>query len=121
MFRTSPIRNLALQPAFFHNGAFTRLEDAIRFHLNPAGQAPRYDPTTAEVAPDLRGPTGPLAPVLARLDAALMTPLNLSNEEFHQLIDFLRNGLLDPKARPENLRKLIPSRVPSGRPIQTFQ
>jgi len=121
MFRTSPIRNVALQPAFFHNGAFTRLEDAIRFHLNPAGQAPRYDPTTAEVAPDLRGPTGPMAPVLARLDAALMTPLNLSNEEFHQLIDFLRNGLLDPKARPENLRKLIPSRVPSGRPIQTFQ
>ncbi len=121
MFRTSPIRNVALQPAFFHNGAFTRLEDAIRFHLNPAGQAPRYDPTRAEVAPDLRGPTGPMAPVLARLDAALMTPLNLSNEEFHQLIDFLRNGLLDPKARPENLRKLIPSRVPSGRPIQTFQ
>src|SRR5438552_3509537 len=27
MFRTSPIRNVALQPAFFHNGAFTRLED----------------------------------------------------------------------------------------------
>src|SRR5437588_5721035 len=45
MFRTSPIRNVALQPAFFHNGAYTRLEDAIRFHLNPAGQAPGYDPT----------------------------------------------------------------------------
>ena len=33
-FRTSPLRNVALQPAFFHNGAFTRLEDAIRHHLD---------------------------------------------------------------------------------------
>ncbi|MGH9967025.1 MAG: cytochrome-c peroxidase [Pyrinomonadaceae bacterium] len=121
MFRTSPIRNVALQPTFFHNGAFTRLEDAIRFHLNPAGQAPSYDPTAAGVAPDLRGPTGPIEPVLARLDPALATPINLSNDEFRQLVDFVRNGLLDPKAKPSNLRKLIPRRVPSGRPIQTFQ
>jgi len=121
MFRTSPIRNVALQPAFFHNGAFTRLEDAIRFHLNAAGQAPGYDPTAAGVALDLRGPTGPIAPVLARLDPALVAPINLSNDEFRQLLDFVRNGLLDPKARPEYLRKQIPARVPSGRPLQRFQ
>jgi len=121
MFRTSPIRNVALQPAFFHNGAFTRLEDAIHFHLNPAGEAPNYKSTAAGVASDLRGPTGPIAPVLARLDSAIVTPINLSNDEFRQLLAFVRNGLLDPKARPENLRKLIPRRVPSGRPIQIFQ
>ena len=120
-FRTSPIRNVALQPAFFHNGAFTRLEDAIRFHLNAGGQAPSYDPTSAGVAADLRGPTGPIAPVLARLDPLAATPINLSTGEFRQLVDFVRNGLLDPSARPENLRKLIPRRVPSGRPLQTFQ
>src|SRR5437016_8010490 len=85
MFRTSPIRNVALQPAFFHNGCFTRLEDAIRFHLNPAGQAPGYDPTVAGVAPDLRGPRGPIAPVLARLDPAMTTPNNLPNDEFKEL------------------------------------
>ena len=73
------------------------------------------------VAPDLRGPTGPIAPVLSRLDPAMATPINLSNDEFRQLVDFVKNGLLDPKARPENLRKLIPRRVPSGRPIQIFQ
>ena len=121
MFRTSPIRNVALQPAFFHNGAFTRLEDALRFHLNPAGQAPNYDPTAAGVAIDLCGPRGPIAPVLARLDPLVAAPINLSNGEFRQLVDFVRNGLLDPNARPENLRKLIPRRVPSGRPIQVFQ
>ncbi len=34
-FRTAPLRNIALSPAFFHNGAFARMEDAIRFHLDP--------------------------------------------------------------------------------------
>jgi len=121
MFRTSPIRNVALQPAFFHNGAFTRLEDAIRFHLDAIGQAPLYDPTIAGVAADLRGPTGSIAAVLARIDPRLSTPRVLSTTEFNQLVAFVRNGLLDPQAKPENLRKLIPVRVPSGRPIQTFE
>ena len=120
-FRTSPIRNVAVQPTFFHNGAFTRLEDAIRFHLNAAGLAPSYDPAAAGVAPDLRGPTGPIGPVLARLDPALAAPINLTNEEFRRLLDFVGNALLDPKAKPQNLRKLIPARVPSGRPVHTFQ
>ena len=43
-FRSSPLRNAALQPAFFHNGAFVRLEDAIRHHLNVRESARRYDP-----------------------------------------------------------------------------
>ena len=42
-FRTSPLRNVALQPAFFHNGAFTRLEDAIRHHLDVFESARGYD------------------------------------------------------------------------------
>jgi cytochrome c peroxidase len=121
VFRTSPIRNVGLQPAFFHNGAFTRLEDAIRFHLDPAGEGPGYNPTAAGVDADLQGPVGPIAPVLARLDPLMQTPHVLSAGEFNQLVDFVRNGLLDPRAKPENLRKLIPASVPSGRPLHTFQ
>lgn len=120
-FRTSPLRNLALQPAFFHNGAFTRLEDAVRYHLDAVGSAASYNPIAAGVAPDLQGPQGPLAPVLARIDPALATPVTLSSDEFDWLIAFLRTGLLDPKANPHDLRKLIPARVPSGRPIHVFQ
>jgi cytochrome c peroxidase len=120
-FRTSPLRNLALQPAFFHNGCFTRLEDAVRYHLDAIGQAPSYNPTAAGVALDLRGPTGPIAPALAHIDPALATPINLSSDQFRELVDFLRNGLLDPKAKPDSLRKLIPKQVPSGRAIQLFQ
>ena len=120
-FRTSPLRNLALQPAFFHNGSFTKLEDALRYHLNAIGSAASYSPISAGVDTDLQGPQGPIAPVLARIDPALATPVNLSNDEFQQLIAFLRTGLLDPKANPHDLRKLIPARVPSGRRIHVFQ
>ncbi len=120
-FRTSPLRNVGLQPAFFHNGAYTTLEDAIRFHLNPSQFAPLYNPVTAGVDTDLQGAVGPIAPVLSRLDSLMQTPISLTDEEFRQLVDFVRNGLLDPRAKPENLRKLIPARVPSGRPIQNFQ
>jgi cytochrome c peroxidase len=121
MFRTSPIRNVALQPAFFHNGAFTRLEDAIRHHLNVSKSARTYNPVKAGVDGDLQGPTGPIEPVLERLDPLVTKPTSLTPEEFKQLVEFVRNGLLDPRAKPENLRQLIPSSVPSGRPIQLFQ
>ena len=47
-FRTAPLRNLAVAPAFFHNGSFTRLEDAIRFHIDPYGIWRRV--TTPEAA-----------------------------------------------------------------------
>ena len=120
-FRTSPLRNLALQPAFFHNGAFARLEDAVRYHLNAVGSAPGYNPAQAGLDADLQGPQGPIAPVLARIDPLLATPVNLSNAQFRQLVDFLRNGLLDPKANPKDLRKLIPARLPSGKPVAKFQ
>jgi len=120
-FRTSPLRNLALQPAFFHNGCFTTLEDAVRYHLNAIGSAPGYDPVAAGIDADLRGPQGPIAPVLARIDPALATPVSLSSDEFRQLVAFLRTGLLDPKANAHDLRKLIPAQAPSGRPVHVFQ
>ena len=120
-FRSSPLRNLALQPTFFHNGSFTRLEDAVRYHLDAIGSAPGYNPALAGVDADLRGPMGPIAPVLARIDPALAAPIVLSNDEFHHLVAFLRTGLLDPKANPHELRKLIPAKVPSGRIVHTFQ
>lgn len=119
-FRSSPLRNVALQPAFFHNGSFTRLEDAVRYHLDAIGSAPGYNPVAAGLDVDLQGPQGPIAPVLARIDPALATPVRLLNDEFRALIAFLRTGLLDPKANAHELRKLIPARVPSGRPVHVF-
>jgi cytochrome c peroxidase len=117
-FRTSPLRNVGLQPAFMHNGAFVRLEDALHYHLNTLGAAPTY--TTAQLPADLRR-RGPAQPVLDRLDPSLRKPVKLTQVEFEALVDFLRNGLLDPNARPERLRRLIPKKLPSGLPTLTFR
>ncbi len=118
-FRTSPLRNVALQPTFMHNGAFIRLEDAIRHHLDAYTSGRGYSP--AGLAPDLRGPTGPIEPVLERLDPLLRTPLRLTEAEVADLVAFVGNGLLDPDARPRRLRRLIPQRLPSGLPLFVFQ
>ncbi|MGH9146409.1 MAG: cytochrome-c peroxidase [Vicinamibacterales bacterium] len=120
-FRTSPLRNVALQPAFFHNGAFTRLEEAVRHHLDPHRSALAYDPVLAGVDVDLTIRLGPIAPVLRRLDPLLEEPQRLTWSEFEDLLAFVREGLLDSRATPENLCRLIPRRVPSGLPVLTFE
>ena len=120
-FRTSPLRNVALQPAFFHNGAFTRLKDAMRYHLDAPAFARRYDPAAAGVANDLRYRLGPIEPLLDRIDPLLSNPPDLSREDFENLVAFVGGGLLDPRARKQNLCKLVPASVPSGLPTMEFE
>jgi cytochrome c peroxidase len=113
-FRTSPLRNVALQPAFFHNGAFTRVEDAIRHHLNVFESASTYDAAAAGVDRDLRTRLGPIEPVLDRIDPRLANPMFLHADEFADVVAFVRTGLLDSRALPQNLCALIPASLPSG-------
>jgi cytochrome c peroxidase len=120
-FRTSPLRNVAVQPTFMHNGAFTHLDDAIRHHLNVMNSALHYTPANQNLPADLSGPLGPMAPVLARLDPAVSTPIVLTESQFQQLLAFVRDGLLDPRATPNRLRRLVPHAVPSGRPVLVFE
>jgi len=120
-FRSSPLRNAALQPAFFHNGAFTRLEDAIRHHLNVFSSARSYKPVPAGIDRDLTYRLGPIEPVLARVDPILTNPIDLSAEEFENLVAFVRDGLLDSRATKQNLCKLVPATVPSGFPTMLFE
>lgn len=123
-FRTSPLRNISTQPAFFHNGSFTRLRDAIVFHIDTANQYRLYDPSTAGVASDIKKPGGALDPtnkVLASLDPKLTKPLALTSSEIDYLAAFLGEGLLDPRAKADNLIKQVPSTLPSGAKPHTFQ
>ena len=119
MFRSSPLRNVALQPAFMHNGAFVRLEDAIRYHLDAVRGSATY--SSAQLPPDLRGPIGPMQPVLDRLDPLLRRQVILTEDEFSSLVEFVRDGLVDPDARPQRLIRLIPEKLPSGRPGLMFR
>ena len=114
-FRTSPLRNVALQPAFMHDGAFTSLEAAIRHHLDVVASALEYDPTAREVDADLCGAIAPVEPILARLDPLVTTPRQVSQGNLDALVAFVGEGLLDPGATPERLRHLVPDRLPSGR------
>jgi cytochrome c peroxidase len=120
-FRTAPLRNIALAPAFFHNGAFTRLDDAIRHHLDVFDSARGYDPRQAGVDRDLRMRLGPIEPVLERLDPLLRKPINLTRQELADLVNFVGDGLLDKRAKKENLCRLVPDSVPSGLPVPKFQ
>ena len=120
-FRTSPLRNVVVQPTFMHNGAFTELEDAIRYHLDAVAGAKTYTPASQGLDADLAGPTGPMVPVLARLDPLLAAPVELTDAEFRQLVAFVEDGLLDPRARPERLRRFVPRNVPSGRAGLLFE
>jgi cytochrome c peroxidase len=117
-FRTAPLRNIALAPAFFHNGAFASLEDAIRFHLDPTQP---YNPTAAGIDRDLRLRMGP------RIDESYLHPLfrtggiDLSESELRDVTQFVKTGLLDPRAKKENLCDLIPKVVPSRLKVITFE
>jgi cytochrome c peroxidase len=120
-FRTAPLRNVAVAPAFFHNGAFARLEDAVRHHLNVYESARSYDPIAAGVDPDLTHHLGPIEPVLERLDPRLRHPIELNRTEFTDLVSFVRGALLDERVRKENLCGLVPRAVPSGLPVLQFE
>ena len=120
-FRTSPLRNVSVQPAFFHNGAFTQLEDAIRHHLDVVASSAAYDPVLAGLDQDLTHRRGPTQPMLDRLDPILATPIALTADEFADLLAFVRDGLLDPRAVPDSLCRILPIGVPSGMDVGIFQ
>ena len=89
-----------------------------RSRMSRSTEVRSYSP--AGLAPDLRGGVGPIEPVLAQLDPLIRTPIRLSETQFNDLVAFVRNGLLDPRAKPENLRSLVPVTLPSGNRTHQF-
>ena len=120
-FRTSPLRNILLQPTFFHNGCFTRLEDAVRHHLDVVASTRAYDPERAGVASDLRLSSAPLRNALKDLDPLVSRRLRLDHDEVADLVQFVATGLLDPRATPDRLLDLVPDELPSGLPLADFE
>jgi cytochrome c peroxidase len=117
-FRTSPLRNVAYQPSFMHNGAFLCLEQAIRHHTDVYASLDEFN--TNRLDPDLRGRPGPDQPMLDRVHNLIEEPRDLSDSEIRQITAFVQYALADPDARPSALRGLIPASVPSGLPVHEF-
>ena len=119
-FRTAPLRNLAVSPAFFHNGAFITLEDAIRFHTNVVGESRSYNPIRAGLPADLTHRVGPPVPV-GVIDPLVRQPVHLTPAELADLVAFVRDGLHDPRVNAANLCGLVPDAVPSGSALLRFE
>lgn len=118
-FRTSPLRNVALQPQFMHNGAYTCLDRAIRHHVDAVGSLESYRPDALDT--DLQSRRGPDAPMIDALHDLIKDPVSLTEEELEQILDFVANALTDPDAAPERLMGLVPGSVPSGLPVHMFE
>jgi cytochrome c peroxidase len=118
MFRTAPLRNLAVAPGYFHNGAFGSIEDAIKHHLDVLHSARHYDPERNGLPPDLS--VGPIEPVLAAgIDPLLATPIPLNGGQVNDLVAFVSQALLDERVL--DFCELVPARVPSGLSVAQFQ
>jgi cytochrome c peroxidase len=120
-FRTPSLRNVAVEGAYMHDGAFTSLAAAIRHHLNARASLLGYDPAAQGLPPDLTGPIGPRTALLDALDPRLANPIVLTDSEFDDLLDFVRDALLDPRATVAKLRRLVPAQLPSGEPPLSFE
>ena len=117
-FRTAPLRNLRVSPGFFHNGAFGSLEAAIAHHLDVEASLRHYDPAANALPADLS--PGPFEGILAAgIDPLLAKPTHLTEQEFLDLVAFVRDGLFD--ARVLDFCQQLPDAVPSGMPLQTFE
>ena len=117
-FRTSPLRNVTLQPAFMHDGAFTasRRRSATTSTWSPRRSS--YDPRL-EGRRRPRRPIAPVAPILARSTRWSRPHASSRRRNLDALMAFVGKGLLDPRASPERLHRLMPERLPSGRtPLQ---
>jgi len=117
-FRTAPLRNLKVAPAFFHNGAFGTLEAAIAHHLDVEASLRNYDPDANHVPSDLF--PGPFEGILsAGIDPLLQSPIRLTKRELRDLVKFVRDGLFDKRVL--RFCRHIPESVPSGMPLQLFE
>lgn len=74
-FRTTGLRNVGLRTRYFHNGQFETLEEVVDFYV-------RGGDFTAN-------------------QSTLIVPLNLSQQQRADLIEFLRTGLTDPRVAAE--------------------
>jgi cytochrome c peroxidase len=120
-FRTPSLRNVAVEAAYMHDGAFTTLAAAIRHHLDPIASLLAYNPVVQGLPPDLSSPISPTLPLLLQLDPRMKSPPSLTRAEFRDLLAFVRDGLLDPRAKPGSLRQLVPESLPSGHPPLRFE
>nr|WP_171228876.1 cytochrome c peroxidase [Ruegeria sp. HKCCA4008] len=114
-FRTPSLRNVTLTAPYGHSGAYARLEDIVRHHLDPVSALRNYAIEKADLpeffgAEDQKALLDPrhVKAIAASNDLAL---INLSDDEVDAILSFL--GTLEDPA----VRLGVPQTVPSGLPV----
>ena len=95
-FKVPTLRNVGLKPTFMHTGIFTTLNQVIAFYANGPGQFPNN-----------RSP---------------LLPIGLPPPNVPQVVDFLANGLTDPRVRDEQFpfdRPQLHADLPTPNPSLT--
>jgi cytochrome c peroxidase len=111
-FRTLPLRNIELTAPYGHAGEFIRLRDFVDHYSRSADKLRAYD--VQQLEEPLRGTLlANFDQILANRDQRL-GPTNFGPQTTDQITDFLR-ALTDPIAW--SLEFLVPTRVPSGLPV----
>ncbi|WP_171241226.1 cytochrome-c peroxidase [Ruegeria sp. HKCCA5491] len=111
-FRTPSLRNVTLTAPYGHSGAYARLEDVVRHHLDPEGSLHTYTLELA-VLPDFPGAKDHQAfsdPEImdAIAKSSDLPKISLTDQEISALLSFL-GSLEDPTERLG-----VPEKVPSG-------
>jgi len=79
-----------------------------------------YDPVRAGLPLDLTHHLGPPVPV-ARIDPLVRRAIPLMAIERADLAAFVRDALTDARVAPASLCTLVPTSVPSGSAVLTFE
>ncbi len=116
LFRTPPLRNVALSGPYFHNGAFATLLGAVKHYVNVTRSLQTYDPSQLPplLQPSVKNDPAVWAQVLATLDPIVADTLTIQDAGVADIVAFLQS-LTDPSA--QDLSSLIPVSVPSGLPV----
>jgi cytochrome c peroxidase len=111
-FRTPPLRNVELTAPYGHDGAIVDLRSWVDHYSRSDIKLRAYDP--AQLEPLLQGTLLPTAEdILLTRDTRLRT-LVLQQQMVDDVTEFLK-ALTDPAAR--DLSRFVPTRVPSGLPV----
>ena len=115
-FRTPSLRNVTLTAPYGHNGAYARLDDVVRHHLDPVTALRSYSIEKAQL-PVFPGAKDHAALMDSNhIDAIAasndLAPISLNDEEFQAILNFL--GTLEDPAE----RLGVPKEVPSGLPVE---
>ena len=119
-FRTPSLRNVAATSPYGHDGAYARLEDVVRHHLDPVAAFERYALKLARLPSDavLDGRDEKVLQDVregaAILRANELAPTALSDRDVAALLAFL-NTLNDEASLSGRFEK--PESVPSGLPV----